>query len=391
MKYRYLFSLVCLLCCFCLLGQPLSSDFLTNRVWEQTVQFPQEKLYLHVDKPTYAIGEKVWLRVYVVNALTLHPELVSRYVYVELVNPFNDVIDRVRLRQDTKGYIYVHMSLSDSLPSGTYSIRAYTRYMENLDTEYFFSKKLQVVSPLSKNIRITPVQIAKDKLEFHFTHPVTGNPVNVFTTSVFTEAGKLEHRQYRDRISATVHSDKLRNKVVLVQAGNYKEFVALPGEKTFSVSFLPEGGSLLNGILCEVAFKALNQSGLGETVKGKIIDDKDSLITTFHTIHTGMGRVSFIPVFGRKYRAVCQNTSGIKQVFNLPSVLRHCYALKLERHKGNMICHIQNSLDIVDNDSLYLLVHQSGLPKYVGLCTNEHRSLFFESSVFFQASSISYY
>lgn len=115
MKLFSLLLLGCLVSCLPLFSQSPPSDTLTDRVWKQTVLFPQEKLYLHLDKPTYVVGEKVWLRAYVVNASSNLPETASRYVYTELINPFNQVVERVCFRQDEQGYIYGHIALSDTL------------------------------------------------------------------------------------------------------------------------------------------------------------------------------------------------------------------------------------------------------------------------------------
>jgi len=42
----------------------------------------------------------------------------------------------------------------------------------------------------------------------------------------------------------------------------------------YHVSLLPEGGNLLTGVLCKVAFKAQNVSGYSEHITGEIIDEK---------------------------------------------------------------------------------------------------------------------
>ena len=58
-------------------GQELVSLF-----HNQLAVFPQEKIYLHTDKPYYLSGERIWFRAHLANAATHIPEPVSRYVYV---------------------------------------------------------------------------------------------------------------------------------------------------------------------------------------------------------------------------------------------------------------------------------------------------------------------
>lgn len=47
---------------------------------------PQEKSYLHIDKPYYLTGDTIWLKGYVVDAVTHKEDAMSRYLYVELIN-----------------------------------------------------------------------------------------------------------------------------------------------------------------------------------------------------------------------------------------------------------------------------------------------------------------
>ena len=58
--------------------------------------FPQEKLYLHTDKPYYLSGERIWFRAHVVDAATHVPSFSSGSVYVELFDARDSVVCRVK-------------------------------------------------------------------------------------------------------------------------------------------------------------------------------------------------------------------------------------------------------------------------------------------------------
>ena len=47
---------------------------------------PQEKIYLHTDKPTYSAGENIWFRAYCVDASYHIPTQLSKFIYLELIN-----------------------------------------------------------------------------------------------------------------------------------------------------------------------------------------------------------------------------------------------------------------------------------------------------------------
>ena len=71
--------------------EKFNKDSLTNRFVTQLSVFPQEKVYLHIDKGTYMAGDTLWFRSYIVDA-TLHSPLHDKYIYVELVNPLDSIV-----------------------------------------------------------------------------------------------------------------------------------------------------------------------------------------------------------------------------------------------------------------------------------------------------------
>ena len=119
-KQRTLFLTFVLFCVMSLSAKVITSDTIANRLWRQVMSFPQEKLYTQTDRSEYVIGDTIWMRHHVVDALTGLPSLASRYVYVELVNPFGGLVQRVMMRQDAHGAIYGYMATSSDMPSGQY-------------------------------------------------------------------------------------------------------------------------------------------------------------------------------------------------------------------------------------------------------------------------------
>ena len=90
---------------------------------------PQEKVYLHLDNTSYYHGDNIWFAAYVVSAFDNRPEVLSRTLYVELLDPGGVVVERRVLPID-KGRCHGDFSLTQ-LPfrSGYYEVRAYTKYM----------------------------------------------------------------------------------------------------------------------------------------------------------------------------------------------------------------------------------------------------------------------
>lgn len=59
--------------------------------------FPHEKLYVHTDREAYEVRDTVWFRVYGVHALTNVPGVPSRFVYVDLEDKRDSLVERVKV------------------------------------------------------------------------------------------------------------------------------------------------------------------------------------------------------------------------------------------------------------------------------------------------------
>ncbi len=87
---------------------------------------------------------------------------------------------------------------------------------------------------------------------------------------------------------------------------------------TFSVQFFPEGGDLVNDISSRIAFKAADNQGTPIAIKGDIVDGKGKKITSFSSIHDGMGYCTLQPVAQEKYTAVWKDKNGVQHSTILP-------------------------------------------------------------------------
>ena len=90
------------------------------------LDYPQEKIYLQTDKAAYLSGERIWFRAHMVDALTHQPAIRSRYIYVEMISPLDNLVKRVKIRHDSTGVYAGYIDLDEDLPQGGYTLRAYT-------------------------------------------------------------------------------------------------------------------------------------------------------------------------------------------------------------------------------------------------------------------------
>ena len=160
--------------------------------------YPQEKIHLHTDRDFYISGEKIWFKAYLVDAQSHISTNVytnnaySHYVYVELISPSNSLVSRVMISRADDMY-HGNLSLLDNLPEGNYTLRAYTRYMENMGDDYFFKKNIRIGNPAvskTKQQQADQSQLNSDDFDVAF-YPEGGNiPEGVLWRVAFKAVNK---------------------------------------------------------------------------------------------------------------------------------------------------------------------------------------------------------
>jgi hypothetical protein len=209
---------------------------ITQKLENISNSYPQEKIYIHFDKPYYSIGEDIWFKSYLVDGYNHQPIAFSKVIYVELINPQNEIIEKKTIRVD-KGGGNGDFHLSQSIPEGVYTVRAYTNFMRNFDQAFFFSKKIQI-----------------------------WHPEEALTT--------------RESAEQTTPSKE---------------------QNQLSLQFFPEGGNLVAGLLNYVGFKAVGSDGKGIDLKGIIEDSNGNKVMDFNASKFGMGVFVIVPQPGVSY------------------------------------------------------------------------------------------
>ena len=120
---------------------------------------PQEKVYLHFDKPYYMAGETMWFKGYLFDGVSHKIDSVSRVMYVDLIDETQGKIITSRILP-CAGSTFGDITLPDSLEEGVYQIRAYTNYMRNYSEEFFFHQEFKIYKGSVKN-RLTDANAYK--------------------------------------------------------------------------------------------------------------------------------------------------------------------------------------------------------------------------------------
>lgn len=141
------------------------SNVLLSRILRQVQLFPQEKTYIFTDAESYQVGQRIHFRVFLVNAAIHQTDSASRYVYVELLNPNNLVMKRIRLTRSDQGFVG-YIDIPEGIEKGRYVLRSFTQNMlnlqhyESLKSIFIGGQGKLLPSKISKNI-----ENAKDNLK----------------------------------------------------------------------------------------------------------------------------------------------------------------------------------------------------------------------------------
>jgi hypothetical protein len=152
-------------------------------------KYEPEFVELHTDASVYKQRDNIWFKVYVVNPARVMLGS-SMVVYVELMDANKQALIRHKVLCED-GYGWANMEIPRSLPSSTYSLRAYTLWMKNFSEARFAS---------------VPIYIGEPETAPHFPIGVpVENPVSV--------------RRTEDSLAVLIDSP-LNGSIVIYQYGN---------------------------------------------------------------------------------------------------------------------------------------------------------------------------
>ncbi len=361
---KNIYFTIFLSCIFLTLKSENVSGLLKSRLDDQRYEFPQEKIHLTTDRDNYMGGDTIWFRAFVVDAATHQQVSASKYIYVELRNPFNQVETRVKIME--RDSIYEgYMPLSLNIAEGPYMLTSYTVFMQNKGEAYFFKKTIPVTSPFSTQVRID-TRFSIDKKENTIEATLSYNNIqnekhqnyDSACFSFYNGDQKQDNRSQDKDITLTITSEQAKSGYFLAEYDNYAKYIKLPDMSCqFDVSFHPEGGYLIPGEPCNVAFKGIDSSGNGVDLTGRIFDSKNTEIVNFKSIHAGMGIASFIPKHGETYYAECRTDSLGTKIFNLPAVEPAAAVISATNHNDSIITlHVKGNLP----DSAFIFIQERG-------------------------------
>ncbi len=263
----------------------------------------QEKIYLHTDNKCYYLGDTLWYKAYVMCADDLRPTDISRILYVELLTPDGYLVERQQLPIGGDGTANGQFALKDTLYSGYYEVRAYTRWQLNFNVEY------------RPYVSINRHLFYNKQFEKDFFREYPGLYSRVFPVYERPDSlGDYDDKRIIPRPKQSLYSEKLR----------------------LDVHFYPEGGELIEGLPCNVAFEAKDQDGQAVKIEGTVNDS-----ITIKTDRTGRGTFIITPT-GKTMKARF-NWADKNYSFKLPESVENGCTMRYNVLNGKLYCNTKGT------------------------------------------------
>lgn len=248
-----------------------------KRTMKFNEMYPQEKVYLHLDNTAYFKGETIWFKAYVKRADEEAVTDISSVLYVELLNPQGDIVEKRKL-PIVNGMSKGDIKVDSIMTTGFYEIRAYTRYMTNWGTDACFS-------------RVLPIFKAPEH---------DGN----------WENPKIDMFNHKKRLN------------------NERE----EEEKTDRVSFYPEGGNLVKGLTGRVAMLVTDKEGRPMSVKAHVEGSDE----TASTDAFGRGVIT-VPANLMDAKVIITDSLGKSKSYTLPEAMSSGVSLRIDAVKKDIV------------------------------------------------------
>ena len=282
---------------------------------------PQEKVYVHMDNTCYFLGDTIWFSAYTRQTTDDCPSKVSGVLYVELFNQDGYLVER-KLIEMKEGHGYGFFSLNKEIQySGFYELRAYTRWQLNWGEHQHPHSAFSYDWFLSK--------MAEEKY--------------------YRDYDKLYSRVFPVYDRPTEEGDNVHNMTLRPMRRYFRRDM---NQREIVLTLFPEGGNLIAGVPCRMAFEAAWDDG--EWVDGCLHLGSDSV----RTQNRGRGVISFTPQQGAVSNAFFVSDSGTKVSVRLPKIEDKGVSLNVFREGTDW--QIRATATGIPSDSLALTIMREG-------------------------------
>lgn len=299
--------------------------------------FKKEKTYIQTNHVFYKPGEEMYFKIYVVQAENQLPTEQSKVVNFEIVDPSGRVVKKSK-HEIKNGHAEGYFYFDNNMKGGIYKIRAFTAWMQNETGKNVFEKEItlqKIVSPriLMKLDFPKKGYGAGDEVLADFSMRSLSNLPIPFYEAYFTvmhqgekitEGNLITDKEGKYLLKFKLpevlkSSDALLN--IKVNFDGFTESISrnIPIVlNNLDLKFMPEGGTLINGIEQNIAFKVLDEFEKPVDAVLGIYNQNHQKITEVSAYNFGMGSFYLTPKNDETYYAKVLKLENISQIYQLP-------------------------------------------------------------------------
>uniref|UniRef100_UPI002583944B hypothetical protein n=1 Tax=uncultured Chryseobacterium sp. TaxID=259322 RepID=UPI002583944B len=348
MNFKYISS-------YCILLSLIFSTF-SLRAQQSFQDFEKEKTYIQTNHVFYKPGEEMYFKIYAVKGNNNLPAEDSRVVNFEIVDPAGSIVKKMKY-EITNGYAQGYFYFDHDMKGGIYKVRAFTNWMQNEEGKNTFEKEItlqKIVSPRilmkldfpkkgygpgdevladfsMRSLSSLPIPF----YEADYTVMHNGETVSEGKFLTDKEGKKLLTFKLPDILKS---SDALLN--IKVNFDGFTESISrnIPIVlNNLDVKFLPEGGTFINGIEQNIAFKILDEFEKPVDAVVAVYNQNHQKIKEISTYNFGMGNFRFTPENGETYYAKVLKPENTSQIFNFPVAKNEGLVLNVQHENKKLV------------------------------------------------------
>jgi len=269
---------------FCLVIVAMAAKGQINNVIPKLQSYNQriftEQVYVQTDRDVYYQEDTIWFKAYIRKKMYLNESTLSKVFKILLVNSKGDLINSAKyifFDSQSKGQFLIDKNITE----GFYYIIAYTSWMENFSTDKVFTRKIYIKNESVEGYKIVP---AFDKKAYN-----PGDTVNIqmkcydnlnrvsndlkYNYKIISNDKILKTgNSFEKNINCVLDTSLSSFPVIKIRDNKNKFFrdsiIEIPINRNVEVTFFPEGGHCINGLMGLVAYKATYSNGLPAQIYG---------------------------------------------------------------------------------------------------------------------------
>ena len=245
----------------------------------QFTDFVKEKTYLQTNHVFYKPGEDLFFKIYIVKGEDNTPTMQSKVVNFELIDPSGSIVDKGKY-EIINGYALGSFHFSNDMKGGIYKLKAYTNWMRNEEGKNIFEKEITLQKIVSPRI-LMKLDFPKkgygpgDEVLADFSMRSLSNLPIPFYEAEFTvmhegetiaEGKLLTDKEGKNLLKFKLPTVLKSTDALLTIKVNFDGFTESISRNipivlnNLDLKFMPEGGTFINGISQNIAFKIVDEN-----------------------------------------------------------------------------------------------------------------------------------